>query len=236
MLFQLIIIQIITFLAIVFALKKFLYAETAKEAKRLKQLKEENTRKQRELQEKINAAEAVYNDKVAKAEEEVRRLRARAEEEAEKVTRKRIDEAREEAERIVKVAFNKKEKIREEAILEIQKKAPAEASQIFREALSAEVKKIIHGELVEEAVNHIKKMEKAKFNIKVKSGELASAYSLQGRQKNELCSCISEKLGKKIDFDEKEEKKLIAGLVIRLGNLVIDASLENRLKQIELGG
>ena len=56
MLIQLIIIQVITFLVIVLILKKLLYNETAKEASRLQKLREEFTRKEKELQVRMDAA------------------------------------------------------------------------------------------------------------------------------------------------------------------------------------
>ena len=236
MLFQLIIIQVITFLAIVFALKKFLYTETAKEAIRLRALKEENTRKQKELQERIEAAETADKERIARVEEDNRRNRTNAEKEALEAKNRIIREAKEEAEQIVKAAFNRKEKIREELILELQKKTPAAASRIFKEVLSSEAKKIVHDELVDKVAAHIKKIEQVKFKINVKRVELTSAYPLEGRQKNILAASISDRLGKKIDFDEKEDKKLIAGVIVQLGTLVIDGSLENRLRQIEAGG
>ncbi len=47
MVFQLIIVQVVTFVAIVFVLRKLLYSESAKETLRLKKLKEETSQKQK---------------------------------------------------------------------------------------------------------------------------------------------------------------------------------------------
>jgi len=213
-------------------LRRFLYTETAKEAKRLKLLKDENTRKQRELQQKIEAAENVHGKKIAEAEEEIRRLRRKAEEEAGQEKKKIIDKAKNESESILKAAFNAKEKFREEAFLEMEKKAPLLASQIFKEVLSSGIKEAIHKELVERVIEEIKRIEKSNFKVKTKKGEIISAYSLERNERSQLLSLIFEKLGHKIDFDEKENKGLVAGVVISLGTLIIDGSLENRLKQI----
>ena len=233
MLFQLIIIQVVTFFAIVFVLKKLLYTETAKEAQRLKVLKEENYQKQKELQEKIESAESAYREKMAKAEEEIRRQHIREEEEIEKLKRKVLDKAKGEAEQIVQSAFNVKEKIREEIGLEMRKKSPELAFQIFKEVLSPDIKGMIHKELVKEVINQVKQLDDSRFNIKIKKGELVSAYSLEKSEKDMLLSIISEKLGYKISFEEKEDDMLIAGFIIRLGTLVIDGSLENRLREME---
>jgi len=234
MLLQLIIIQAITFVAIVFALKRLLYTETTKEAIRLRALKAENAVKQRELQEKISASETTYKDKLTKAEEDVRRLKTQAQDEVAEAKKKILDEAKEEAERIVRIAFNKKERIREEVKVEIERKLPRMASRIFEEALLPEARKVVHENLLKELAAHIEKIEKSKFSVKEKKGELISAYPLGSQEKNKLISGISLKIGHKIDFEETEDKKLIAGCVIRLGTLAIDGSLEYRLRQIEV--
>ncbi|MBL7069366.1 MAG: F0F1 ATP synthase subunit delta [Candidatus Omnitrophica bacterium] len=233
MLFQLIIIQVVTFLAIVLVLRKLLYTETAREAKRLRVLKEETTQRQRELNEKIEAAEKAYREKLAQAEEEVRRLRAKSEEEMAEQRRKIIKRAKEEAEQILEAALNAKEKIREEARLQMEEKIPAKVVLVFKEVLSDEAKEITHKELVNKVIAEVERLDKSKFKVDAKKGELILAYPLERSEKNRLVSSVSDKLGHKIELDEKEDKKLIAGVVLKLGRFVIDGSLENNLKHIK---
>ncbi len=233
MLIQLVVIQIITFAAIVFALRKLLYVETAKETERLKKLKQEAAARQKELTQKIEAAENAYREKVAMAEEHIRSFRLKAEEQAEEMKKNVLDKAERESERILNAATNAREKMREEIALEMRKKAPEAASHIFTEVLSDKTKLIAHKELVKEVESVVKKIDDAKFNLKIEKGELDSAYPLDKNEKIRLSSLVIERLGHKITFEEKIDKNLVAGVVIRLGTLVIDGSLENRLKQIE---
>ncbi len=67
----------------------------------------------------------------------------------------------------------------------------------------------------------------------MKSGELVSAYPMDKHKRSDLAAAISNKMGHRIDLSDKEDKKLVAGVVIHLGSLVIDASLENRLKEMQ---
>jgi len=233
MLIQLVVIQIITFVAIVFTLRKLLYAETAKEVGRLKKLKQEAAARQRDLAQKIEAAENAYREKVAKAEEDIRVFHQRAEEQAEEMRKQALDKANAESERIVNAASNAREKMREEIALEMQKKSPVLASRIFTEVLSDKVKLTAHKELINEVASEVKKIDKAKFKLKIKKGELDSAYPLDKSEKSNLSSLVVGRLGYKIPFEEKVEKHLVAGVVIRLGTLIIDGSLVNRLRQIE---
>ena len=235
MLWQLIIIQVITFLAIVFTLRQLLYAETAKEARRLKILKEETSGKQKELQAKIAETDNMYTEKLQKAEAEIAALKARADEKAQESRKEILERAKRESDNIIKTAVNTKDKIRDEIKFELQKTTPFMASRIFKEILSPAIKEDVHRELVKETAGEIRNIEKTKFDIKIKKGEIISAYPMERDEKTALLSSISQKLGYRVPFDEKEDKKLFAGVIVRLGNLVIDGSLENRLKQIEQG-
>ena len=233
MLIQLIIIQVVTFFAIVLVLRKFLYAETENETKRLRALREENSVREKELANKIKMAEGAYQEKIAKAEESVKELKAAAEKEIDALRQGVTGKAKEEADRIVSAAVNAKDKMRDEALNEVQAKSPVLATRIFKEFLSSKVKVMTHRELLTEVVSELKKAEKGQFtNVKAKKGELVTAIALAKNERNDVLSAIQQKVGQKIPFDEKEDKNLVAGIVIKLGNVVIDGSLENRLRQL----
>lgn len=233
MLFQLVIVQIVTFVAIVFVLRKLLYSESAKEMLRLRKLKEETAVKQRELQQKIDEAREAYEEKMAEAEEKTRAFRAKAEEEAEGLRKKTLDKAKEDAEQIVKSAFNAKEKMREEIGEEMRKKAPMLASRIFRAALSDAVREMAHKELVRDVIDKIRKTDRTAFKSRIEKGEIVSAYPLPKNDKLVIESLIHDSLGYQVPLYETEDAQLTAGVLIKLGTILIDGSLNNRLKQLE---
>jgi len=233
MLFQLIIIQVITFIAIILVLRKLLYAETIQETRRLRALREENAKREKELQEKISNAQTAYQEKIAKADEEVKKTRENAEKEIEDMRKNIQAKAREEADRIVNAAVNTKDKMRDEIANEMQNKSPMLAAEIFKTYLSSDVRQMAHKELVQAVINELKKSDKAQFNVKAKKGELLSAFPLVKQEKNQLLSTVFKRLGRKIEIEEKQDKNLVAGVKIKLDTLVIDGSLENRLRQLE---
>ena len=73
MLIQLIVIQAVTFIVIILVLKKLLYSETAKEADRLRLLKDEFAHKEKELQVKIDVAKKDAVEKIARAEQDAQK-------------------------------------------------------------------------------------------------------------------------------------------------------------------
>lgn len=234
MLIQLVIAQIVTFIAIVFVLKRLLYSESAKETLRLRKLKEETALKQRELQQKIEAAQAAYKERMSEAEEKARALIIKSEEETDALRKKVLEKAKEDAENVVKSAFNAKEKMREEIFVDIWKKVPALASRIFKEVLSPAVQEMAHKEQIRDVIEKLKKIDKAAFKSRVEKGEIVSAYPLSKSEKLEMDSLIRLGLGYEVPTYETEDRKLVAGVIIKLGTIMIDGSLDNRLKQVEL--
>jgi len=237
MLFQLVIVQLITFVAIVFVLRKLLYSESAKEMIRLRKLKEETAIKQKELQQKIDAAQDVYKEKMREAEEKSRAFRIRSEEEAVELRKKVLAKAKEDADQIVKSAFNAREKMREEISEEMRAQAPVLASRIFKEVLSSDVREMAHKELIRDVVAKIKKAEKMIFSPRIERGEVVSAYPLSKDDKSEMELLIRGNLGYEVPLLEREDGRLAAGVLLKIGTILIDGTLDNRLKQVgkELG-
>jgi F-type H+-transporting ATPase subunit delta len=62
--------------------------------------------------------------------------------------------------------------------------------------------------------------------------EVVSAYALDDAQINSISESISKRLSKKIEVNTEEDKNLIGGVIIRMGDSVIDASLRGRLKEL----
>ncbi len=237
MVFQLVIVQLVTFVAIVFVLRKLLYAESAKEMLRLKKLKEETADKQIDLQKKIDAAQDAYKEKMAEAEEASRAYNLKSKEEANELKKQVLDKANEEAEQIVRSAFNAKEKMREEIAEEIaeemRKRAPMLISRIFKEFLSPAVRDMAHKELVRDVMDKIKKADKISFKSKVDKGEIVSARPISDKDKSEIELLIRDNLGYEVPLHGKEDGELVAGVIIKLGTILIDGSLDSRLKQVE---
>ncbi|MBU0895466.1 MAG: F0F1 ATP synthase subunit delta [Candidatus Omnitrophica bacterium] len=237
MVFQLVIVQVVTFVAIVFVLRKLLYSESVKEALRLKKLKEETAQKQQELQQKIDAAQDAYKEKMMEAEEVSRAYHLKSKEEAQELKKQILDKANEEAEQIVRSAFNAKEKMREEIAEEMRKRMPMLISRIFKEFLSPAVRDVAHKELVRDVMDKIKKAEKITLKSRVDKGEIVSARPLSDNDKREIEMLIRNNLGYEVSLRGKEDSELVAGVIIKFGTILIDGSLDNRLKQVgkELG-
>ncbi len=62
--------------------------------------------------------------------------------------------------------------------------------------------------------------------------EVTSAFELNDAQKKKITSAMSKRLGTEVDLSVNVDDKLIGGVVIRAGDLVIDASLRGRMSRL----
>lgn len=62
--------------------------------------------------------------------------------------------------------------------------------------------------------------------------EVTSAFELNDDQKKKITSAMSKRLGTEVDLAVKVDDALIGGVVIRAGDLVIDASLRGRMSRL----
>ena len=62
--------------------------------------------------------------------------------------------------------------------------------------------------------------------------EVTSAFKLSKKQRASIVQAMEKRLGSKVTLDCEVDDSLIGGVVIRAGDLVIDASLRGRLEQL----
>jgi len=229
---QLIIIQIVTFVALVFFLRKLLYTEASIEVKRLQKLNADNEKKAEELRELAEQAHAKYDAKLKTAEEDVRQLRESAQKDIEKRQIQAVEAAEAEAERILAQARNAREKMKEEIKNELEQNVVNFACAVVRSAFDEKSYKHIHDGLEEDIVAHLASIDEHKIVDTVNVIEITTAFALKPQDQEKIKEIIGGKVSRKLDIREKIDTGLIAGMLIKIGNLIIDGSLANRIEEV----
>jgi ATP synthase F1 delta subunit len=62
--------------------------------------------------------------------------------------------------------------------------------------------------------------------------QVTSAVELDKRTVKQIGDRISEQTGRKVDLSSHVEPDILGGIVVRVGNFVLDASIRNRLEQL----
>jgi len=230
---QLVFIQIATFVLIIVFLRWLFYNQISRALKRLQQLNQQNLEKERVLREELKRSkqEAENEIKQGKAESEV--IKGQAKSEAEKVRRGILEKARTDAKRIISGGESESQRKHKKMLVQMQDKAVYLALDVVRYIFTEESLKVLHIHLIDEFISSIEKLDKEKMKAQNDLGEIVCAYSLNNAQKQRLQKVLSEKLDRNISLEEKIDKNVVAGLILKLsGFAVIDGSVQNKFKRI----
>ncbi|MBI5150396.1 MAG: F0F1 ATP synthase subunit delta [Candidatus Omnitrophica bacterium] len=227
-----IVINLVTFLAMVLVFRRVMISSSYEETSRLQALNLENAQKATELQEKIEEAEKQYKEKLLKAEDEIRRLKERATQEAETVREQILTKAKGEKDRMIDQAIGAKKKLREEIENELLDKGLEFSRNILVEILSEEHQKLVHEGLLEEILSGLEKIDPAPFKgAAIKQCRVRTPRGLDARRKEWLAGILSQKTGENISLEESIDKDLIAGVIVHIGSFMVDGSLAARFKK-----
>ena len=230
LLWQLVLIQVVTFALLVFLLRQFLYKQVTQSLGRLQQLYQENLRREEELKKRREEMEQDLKAKLAQYQEEVRSLRTAAEADAQKMQEEILAKAKEEGKRIVAEAEAKKERMRANLVSEMEEKALGLSSDIIERVFTAQVAQGIHHQLIDELVEEIGKSNGGGLQADVETVEVTVPFPLTEVQKENLKKIFSSNIGRSISIKETIDQEMVAGMVVRLENVILDGSLKNKLQ------
>ena len=237
MIFQLILVQVITFIGLVLVLRKILISSSYKETTRLQQLNEENAQKSKDLARKIADSENEYRVKMSEAEDEIREMKARARQEINDLKDAMIAKGKAEGEHIITQALNSKREMRTQIEEEMQGKSIQLSCSIIRKILSSDEQKLVFDGLLASVFRELEDLEKDQLaaidfgGASKNTVDVKTTHSLSPRQKEELEKILSGKFGRTISVREFVDKEIISGITIALGSFIIDGSLAERFRK-----
>jgi len=233
MILQLVLIQVITFVGIVIALRGILYRNTHEALGRLQDLQKETLEREEVLKQEIVDAKQMHEEEVRKAKEEAARIVQEEKEKAQKKSKEVIASAEAEADRVLSKATVQLEKLKSELSASMGKKAAIWAEAILKSVLSLRVRDKFHQEISNELIEELKgaKHEWIHDVPGIKTVEIVSASPLTQPQKDSITSIFSSYLDKNVKFDFSTDENLIGGLIIDLNKRTIDGSLRNKISQ-----
>ena len=232
MLIQLLVIQIVTFVAIIFLLR-FLFSRHLKAAlDRLNNLHEENLAKEEELNEELKRAKEESQVEIERGKVEAERIIEDGKKEAARMRLSLEEEAKAQAAKIVAMGKVEAEKMKESLVKDMQGQSVELASRMISELLIDADKVALQYQFANEIIEEISRLPKEQFSVQSKEIKVTSSYPLLERQREELKKVLSVKLGRAPEIKEEIDPKLIGGLILNIGGMVIDGTLKNKLQRI----
>ena len=232
MLIQLLIIQIITFIGVVFLLQ-FLFSSHLKSAlSRLNLLHEENLVKEEELNAELKRAKEESQAQVQRGKEDAELIIEEANKESGRLRLDMEAQAKAQAAKIITEGQVEAERIKLSVVKNIQAQSIELACKLIGELLTEIDKAALQYEFANNIIQEISLLPQEQFSIKSSQAKVTSSFPLLESQRQELTSALSNKMGNHVELIEELNVGLIGGLTVEVGGMIIDGTLKNKLQRI----
>ena len=233
MLIQLLILQFITFIGIIFLLR-YLFSRNLKSAlDRLNTLHEENLAKEEELNEELRRAKEESQAQISQGKAEAELIIEEASREAQRIRLNMEEQAKLQAGEIVAGGRIEAEKLKTSVIKNIQAQSVELASKMIAELLTETDKIALQYEFANGIIQEISQLPKEQFSIQGNPVvKVTYSFPLLERQRDEIKRLLEQKTGKTIGLSEQLDPSFIGGLTLEMGGMVIDGTLKNKLQRI----
>ena len=230
---QIIIIQIATFVLIVLFLRWLLYSHISRALERLQKLNQQNLEKEKVLKEEFERAKKQAELEIQNGKIQAESIKEQAKEDGEKTRRSLLEASKEEAKRIVNEGVRDSQRKYNDLLLEMQDKAVYLAVDIVKYIFTERIQQVLHNQVIDELIDDVASLDKEKIRAQGDKAEIVCAYALGQDQKQRLQQALSSKLERNIILEETLDPEVVGGLIIRLsGFVVIDGSIKNKFKRI----
>ena len=232
LIWQLILIQIATFVIIVLSLRWLLYSHISRALSKLHKLNQQNLAKEKALKEELARAKKQAEGEIARGRIEAGTIKERLKTESENESAKIIENARKEAKRIVDEGVIENQRKIGDMVSQMQEKTVYLAADIIKYIFTQDIQKTLQGQLIDELIDEINKVSPDKLKVENHSIDIISAFDLDNKQKARIKDILSFKLGKEVSLTSRQDESIVAGIVLRSGGFIIDGSIKNKLKKI----
>jgi F0F1-type ATP synthase delta subunit len=210
---------------------------------RLKRLNQDNLQREMELKKKLEETEVQYQRRIAEAAEEAEKIKGKIGDEATQMKNKIMAQVEKEKENILADARDEVEDLKRSFVHSMNEKVLGMTEQVIKKLFSlhqtnenARFINEIHSSFVEETLNQLKSLKKEVLSSALANSseiELYSKLPLTTAQKQHIAKIFNEISQTPIQITEKPpQDELLAGVSLKIGNLIIDGSLKNKLRQI----
>ncbi len=232
MILTVILFQGVIFIGLIFIMRQFMKGHVSGAMGHLQKLNEDLIKQQHDMKAKMTESQREQEMKMNKLEQDITAQQTRAREEANKTIEETKTRALSEREKIIAEAVQTREKMKLEVMSEMEEKSVQHAKTMVSEFLQGDLKKLTHESLVLQVLEGVKDLPMESYQLKPgQTGIISTPEPLSEELKKKISQVIQDKIKTEVVFKEELDTALVAGIVLKLGNLMIDGSLTNRLSE-----
>lgn len=220
---------IVFFIGLIVVLNFFWGSQLKVALNRLQILHQESLEKEEVLNKELERAKIQSQSEIARSKEEAKNIMDEARRNAEKISLEATERAQIEAKKMIDEATEKAKRLEHEILASIDEKAAGLAQELIKYTFTQKGYEALHSHLIDELIEELKKVDKNRMAVKVDRALVLTSSALTPQEEHKLKEILVSKLGYELTIEEKIDTSLIVGMVIKLGGLVIDGSLKNKL-------
>jgi F0F1-type ATP synthase delta subunit len=230
--FSLILLQLVIFAVLILVFRKVMTQNVASATRHIEELNDDYVRKEQEVNSRLEQATLEAGEIVNKAREEAEKLKLEVIESAKKESDGLVKAARTHGEEIVQQADKSRQQLLAELEDRIAKEAAKKACELIESALPEQFMKDAHELWVKDLIeNGFSGLERLHLPEDLKEIRVVSALALSEEQRKGLNKKLKNALGREISLKEEVDRKVVAGIIIHIGSLVLDGSLKNKIQE-----
>lgn len=229
---SLVLFQVFIFAGLIFVLRRMLTKNVTDATRHLEELNQDYTKKEQEINRQLQEAQEKSQNILKEAQGEAAKLRAQIIKEAESERDKILEQARIQSDTLIQQADKSRQALISELEERIEREAVNKACELMQATLPEQFKQDVHLHWVEELLeNGFSQLEHLQLPQGIQEIKVTSAFPLTEGQRKNLSKKLKNVLGDEMVLKEEVEPKVVAGLIITIGSLVLDGSLKNKIKE-----
>jgi Skp family chaperone for outer membrane proteins len=220
------------FIALIFILRRVMTQNVLTATAHIEELNQEYETKEAELNKRLEEVKQKSEEILAKAQDEALKQKLQLIKEAEAQRDATLKQTRSQSEELIVQAQKSRDALLSEIDERISSEAVNKACELIQDILPEQFRLDVHSHWVGDLINSgLSGLKTLHIPEEVRDVKITSAFSLTDAQRKAIFFALKEALGKELKFSEEVSSKVVAGLIVTIGSLVLDGSLKNKIQE-----
>jgi F0F1-type ATP synthase delta subunit len=195
-------------------------------------LNEEYSQKERQINQEMDSARQKAEQILAQAKADAERSKNQIIKEAKEQRDKILRQARLQSDELIQQADKSRQLLISELEQRIEKEAVIKASELIQSSLPEQFKQSAHAYWIEDLIkNGFSELKHLAIPEGINEVKVISAFPLTEQQRASLSKGLRQLLNRDITLKEELDPKVVVGIIVNIGSLVLDGSLKNKIRQ-----
>jgi F0F1-type ATP synthase membrane subunit b/b' len=228
-----ILLMALLFIGLVFFFRKILNRNVISATTHLEQLSAEYAKKEEQIKKQLEETQRQCQEITANAQKDAQQKREDIIKQSHEERERILNEAQQKGEELVEQADKTRQALMGEINHKIEEKALSQAAELLQKALPEHIREEIHHRWLKDLISSsFEQLDRLHIPEGALEAKVISAFALTPEQRAALKAKIKERLGREIGLTEEIDSRVIAGLIVSIGTLVLDGSLRFKIQEV----